>query len=120
MTLYLSNRLQYVSFNNANSNSKPVKIGVSQCFVLGSLLFFTYIIVLHNYMFSVPRLFADSTAVVVRADSLQNLKILLYSELSKINISMNKNKITINLSKFCALVIHPTLAVNISSTGWPT
>ena len=43
-----------------------------------------YINDLQNCLFSVPRLFANDTTVVFSADSQQNLKILLNSELSKI------------------------------------
>ena len=62
-------------------------------------------------MSNVPRLFAYDTAVVVSADSLQNLKVLIESKLSKINTWMNQNKVTINSSKSDAFIIPPTLAV---------
>ena len=58
-------------------------------------------------------LLADDTAVVVNANSLQNLEFFLNSELPKINIWMNK-KLTINPPKSYALVIPPTLAVKAS------
>ena len=74
-----------------------------------------YINVLQNCMSSVQRLFTDVTTVVVRADSLQSLKIYLNSELPKINTWMNKNKLTKNSTKSYALVIPPILAVNTSS-----
>ena len=64
---------------------------------------------------SVPRLFADDTAVVVSADSLQNLEVFINLELSKINTWMNQNEVTINPLKSYALIIPPTLAMNPSS-----
>ena len=60
-------------------------------------------------MSSVPRLFADDTAVV-SADFLQNLGsyYTVHSKLSKINTWMNQNKITINPSTSYALITQTT------------
>ena len=66
---YLSNRSQYVSIVNINSNLRNVKMGVSQGSVLGPLLFLIYINELQNCMISTPRLFADDTAVLIHANT---------------------------------------------------
>ena len=115
MTSYLSNRLQYVSLNNVNFKYKTAEMDVPQGSVIRSLLFLIYDF--QNCMSSLPiyLVFADDTAVVVSANTLQNLEFLLNFELSKINTWMNKNKLTINPSKIYALVISPRLAVNTSS-----
>ena len=116
MTLYLSNRLQYVSFKCFNSNCKRAKSGVPQGFVLEPLLIFINANDIQNCTSNVPSLFAGDTVIVVCADLLQNLVILLNSELQKLMLGWIK-KITINPSKFYSLVIPSTLVVNTSSNN---
>ena len=82
MTSYLSNRSQYVSLNNVNFKYKAVEMDVPQGSAIRPLLFLIY--ASQNCMFSLPILFADDTAVVVNADTLQKLEFLLNFELSKI------------------------------------
>ena len=61
---YLSNRRQYVCYNNSNSEFKEIKCGVPQGSILGPLLFILYI----NDMCGVSKLlhiilFADDTKI---------------------------------------------------------
>ena len=41
--VYLTNREQYISINNVNSNNKTIQCGVPQGSMLGPLLFFFFI-----------------------------------------------------------------------------
>ena len=78
---YLNNRLQYVYVNNNESNRKRVIMGVPQGSVLGPLLFLIYINDLQNCLKSIPRLFADDTALLINASNITELKIKINDEL---------------------------------------
>ena len=65
-------------------------MGVHQDSVLGPLLFLIYIIDLQNCMISTPPLFADDTAVLIHANTLNKLQIKINRKLE--NGSMDKEK----------------------------
>lgn len=61
---YLTNRLQYVKLNDAESNKVQVEYGIPQGSILGPLIFLLYV----NDIFDVPfkgdiQLFADDTVI---------------------------------------------------------
>ena len=75
--------------------------------ILGPLLFILYINDLANVsnaLFLI--LFADDTSVYIEADKEPDLIKTLNEELSKLNIWLNANKLTINISKFHYMVFH--------------
>ena len=62
---FLTNRFQYVSLENHQSNLKKINYGVPQGSVLGPLLFNVYINDISTSVTSTPRLFADDTCLLV-------------------------------------------------------
>ena len=71
---YLNNRLQYVSIGNANSNLEKIEYGVPQGSIFGPLLFLIFINGLPKCLHSVPRLFADDTALLISDSTLPKWK----------------------------------------------
>ena len=104
---YLRNRKQFVCVNNEFSTFKSIELGVPQGFILGPLLFLVYIYNLPLSLNSVPRLFADDTALCTNENSSENLEILANRELKNINLWMVSNGLTPHPSKPQALSIAP-------------
>ena len=106
---YVTNRSQFVCINNVNCECKPVLMRVPQGSVLGPLLFLIYINDKQNSMESIPRLFADDTAILIKANSTSGVEIQRSEDLARVFIWMNKNQLTLNSLKSHALVISPLL-----------
>ena len=70
-------------------------------------MFLVYINDLPLFLNSVPRLFADDTALCISENSSENLEILANQELKNINLWMVLNGLTLHPSKTQALSIAP-------------
>ena len=97
---YLSNREQFVVFNNTQSTKQMINCGVPQGSILGPLLFLMYI----NDMAAVshvlfPILFADDTNVFLNGSNVDDMMRTMNNELMKINEWLYCNKLSLNVSK---------------------
>ena len=114
---YLSNRKQYVTIDNHNSQYNSLNVGVPQGSVLGPLLFLIYV----NDLSCVseilnPITFADDTNLFLTGNNLNEMYELFNSELEKVYQWFLLNKLTINLDKTNYMVFRPhNLNIDTSS-----
>ena len=71
-----------------------------------------YVNDLNNAIKSMPRLFADDTCLLISATNPVILQNKITDELERLNTWCSVNKLTINLSKTCTLIIPPKLTIN--------
>lgn len=95
---FLTNRSQYVSANNFDSSTTPVRSGVPQGSVLGPLLFLIYINDLPNNISSTMRLFADD-CVIYRQISNNNDITTLQTDLTNVLNWCKLWQMELNVSK---------------------
>ena len=97
---YLTNRKQYVCFNNKNSSKLNVGCGIPQGSVLGSLLFLLYIIDLANVSnLLYVLLFADDTSIFITGKCINSMIEKMNTELKKLVIWLQANKLSLNIDK---------------------
>ena len=105
---YLSNRHQFVQFNDTSSSQQIIKCGVPQGSILGPLLFLIYI----NDLCDVSKildfiLFADDTNIFFSHKNVGSLEKTLNEELLKLTTWCQANKLSINYSKSKFMVFKP-------------
>ena len=97
---YLSNREHFVSWNQIQSTSSILNIGVIQGSILGPLLFLIYINDIVNSSNVLPFvLFADDTTVYVLTNSIDEAIEILNTELAKVASWFDSNILTLNVNK---------------------
>ena len=99
---YLTNRFQYVQFENSDSSLLEVKTGISQGSILGPLFFSILINDLVNCSTKFQFLmYADDTTIYFNLNDfhLINREIEINSELEKVNTWLKLNKLAINVDK---------------------
>ena len=105
---YLSEREQFTSYNGYTSSNLRISCGVPQGSILGPLLFLIYV---NDLAFVSPDLFtimfADDTNCFITGKDLEGLAYTLNSELSKIVIWLNANKLSLNVAKTHYMIFQP-------------
>ena len=105
LTNYLSDRTQYVDFDNCKSDILNVTTGVPQGSILGPLLFIIYII--NSSKFFEFILFADDTTLITTIDSYDTeFEKIINKELGKITLWLKLNKLSLNVAKSNFVVFH--------------
>ena len=103
---YLANRQQYVQMGNTVSSEQTMTCGIPQGSSLGPVLFLIYINDLPNCSSALSfRIFADDTNVFTSARDLKTLKKIVNSELKKVKIWCDVNRLSINFSKTNLMII---------------
>ena len=97
---FLSNRYQYVKYNNSNSSMQEINCGVPQGLILDPLLYLLYV----NDMDNGSRLlqfilFADDTNILYSNADFRTLIKIVNSELNALSDWFKANKLSINLKK---------------------
>ena len=97
---YLTNRLQYVTYNNIKSDKEKVKCGVPQGSILGPLPFLLYINDLTTVSTtSLSVLFADDTNIFMSGKNLPSMAMALNEQLTAIYEWLCCNKLLLNVLK---------------------
>ena len=105
----MTNRSQFVEYDNVKSKTENITHGVPQGSILGPLLFIIY---MNDFsrsselLFSI--LFADDTSVFIEGTSFQDISNILNKELENISIWLEANKLTININKTHYMMFHRT------------
>ena len=100
LTSYLSNRMQYVTYNGSTSKQQMIQCGVPQGSILGPLLFLIYIndlcIICKN---TIPVLFADDTNLFSSGSDIASLQDGINDDLKIISEWLKVNKLSLNIKK---------------------
>ena len=93
---YLSDRSQFVQYQNSKSGTTPISHGVPQGSILGPLLFMLYVDDFSNateLLFSI--LFADDTSVFIEGYEYDNMTKILNNEMKKIDTWLECNGLVV-------------------------
>ena len=104
----LSNRHQYINYNNTSSDMKLITCGVPQGSILGPLLFLLYIYDIasvSSILFSI--LFADDTTLFYSSKKFHELSDVVNNELRKMIEWLNVKRLSLNIDKPHFMIFRP-------------
>ena len=97
---YLTNRTQFVTYNDSVSDHQTVKCGVPQGPILVPLLFLIYVNDLPSSCSSaLPILFADDTNLFLSGSDLKCIERMMNEDLKEIARWLRVNKLSLNIKK---------------------
>lgn len=106
---YLTNRVQYVSYNGCKSQTLPLLTGVPQGSILGPLLFLVYINDIHRASNSFSTiLYADDTTLIypLSPSNINDGIDFTNQEIIKIQKWLSLNKLSLNTTKTNCMIFH--------------
>ena len=118
---YLTDRFQYVQFENSESDLLEIKTGIPQGSILGSLFFSIMINDLVNSSNKFKFLmYADDTTIYFNLEEdfpIENREVLINNELEKVNKWLKLNKLAVNVDKTKSMLFHkrrPVIPIQFS------
>ena len=118
---YLSQRKQFVEYDEVKSSCKDIVCGIPQGSILGPKLFILYINDICNVSTLLKYvLFADDTNLLYEHENYETLCMNVNNELSKLNQWFSINKLSLNVKKTNFMVfgnkhINETLKIRINN-----
>ena len=103
---YLSNRKQYISTDNCNTDMENICCGIPQGSILGPLLFLIFVNDLPQATLLDPIMFADDTNLFYSNQDINSLYEFVNKELVNINTWFQANKLSLNASKTKYILFH--------------
>ena len=103
----MSNRKQFIKFNNKSTNLEIIRCGIPQGSILGPLLFLIFVNDLQkSTKFLDPIMFADDTNLFYSHKYINTLFKIANEELNEINEWFRANKLSINAGKTIYIFFH--------------
>ena len=107
---YLSNRKQYIAYNNKSTSFKDITCGVPKGSILGPLLFLIYVNDLPNVSNMLDHnMFADDTNIFFSNSNIKILFATVNHELEKISLWFIANRLSLNVKKTKYTLFHKKL-----------
>ena len=103
---YLSDRTQRCHVNGHLSSNQSIKFGVPHGSIIGPLLFLVYINDLPNCLNDgSSSMYADDTNISFQSSNLDELEKIMISDLSRLNIWLKANRLSLNIAKTEYMII---------------
>lgn len=103
---YLTNRMQYVVYNDANSALQSIRMGVPQGSILGPLLFLLYIADINECDCKFLKIYADDISFVISTPTYSDAIMATEHGLIQLEEYLVRNNLVLNQSKTCFMSFH--------------